>query len=86
LVHRPALLILDEATSALDTLSEQAVVRMLDSLRSQVTVVVVAHRLRAVRGADYIYVLDQGRIVEEGTWQSLIKNEALFQRLASTDM
>lgn len=86
LVHRPALLILDEATSALDTLSEQAVVRMLDSLRSQVTVAIVAHRLRAVRGTDYIYVLDQGRIVEEGTWQSLIKNEALFQRLASTDM
>jgi ATP-binding cassette subfamily C protein len=86
LVHRPALLILDEATSALDTLSEQAVVRMLESLRSQVTVAVVAHRLNAVRGADYIYVLDQGRIVEEGTWQTLIENEALFQRLVGTDM
>jgi ABC-type multidrug transport system fused ATPase/permease subunit len=59
---------------------------MLESLRSQVTVAVVAHRLNAVRGADYIYVLDQGRIVEEGTWQTLIENEALFQRLVGTDM
>lgn len=83
LMQRPSLLILDEATSSLDTLSEQAVVRMLDSLRTQVTVAVVAHRLNAVRGADYIYVLDQGQIVEEGTWQSLIENDALFQRLAS---
>jgi ATP-binding cassette subfamily C protein len=81
LLRDPALLILDEATSSLDSLSEQDMVGVLNSLRGKMSVIVVAHRFTAVRNADYIYVLDQGKIVEEGTWESLSDGQALFRRL-----
>jgi ATP-binding cassette subfamily C protein len=81
LVRRPALLILDEATSALDSLSEQEVLEVIGDLKEKVTIVIVAHRLAAVRDADIIYVLDHGRIVERGSWSSLCRDEALFHRL-----
>jgi ABC-type multidrug transport system fused ATPase/permease subunit len=81
LVGRPALLILDEATSALDSISEQEVMNVVNSLKGKMTIVIVAHRLAAVRDADVIYVLENGRTVEHGTWSSLTRNESLFHRL-----
>lgn len=81
LVRRPALLILDEATSALDSLSEQEVFDVVNELKGKVTIVIVAHRLAAVHNAEIIYVLEQGKIVERGSWSMLCKNEALFHRL-----
>jgi ABC-type multidrug transport system fused ATPase/permease subunit len=81
LLREPALLILDEATSSLDSLSEQDMVAVLNSLRGKMSVIVVAHRFTAVRNADFIYVLDQGRIVEQGTWDSLSGGRALFRKL-----
>jgi ATP-binding cassette subfamily C protein len=81
LVRRPALLILDEATSALDSLSEQEVLEVVNELKGKVTIIIVAHRFAAVRNAELIYVLDEGRIVERGSWSSLCKDEALFHRL-----
>jgi ATP-binding cassette subfamily C protein len=81
LVRKPGLLILDEATSALDSLSEQEVLEVIGLLRNKVTIVIVAHRLATVRDADIIYVLDRGRIVEQGSWQALNEDKALFYRL-----
>jgi ATP-binding cassette subfamily C protein len=81
LVHCPALLVLDEATSALDSLSEQEIMGVLSTLRGTMSIVVVAHRLSTVRHADLIYVLDEGRIVEQGTWETLSGQKALFHRL-----
>lgn len=81
LVRQPALLILDEATSALDSLSEQEVMDALQSLRGKMSIIIVAHRFAAVRDADYIYVLDGGRVVEQGTWEALSGRKALFHRL-----
>lgn len=81
LLREPALLILDEATSALDSLSEQEMVGVVSSLRGRMSIVIVAHRFTAVRNADLIYVLDRGRIVEQGTWDSLSGGQALFRRL-----
>lgn len=66
------ILILDEATSALDLETERAVVSNLDAYRKNKTTIVIAHRLSTVQNADIIYVLDQGRIVEQGSHQALI--------------
>lgn len=81
LLRQPALLVLDEATSSLDSLSEQEIMGMLESLRGKMTIIIVAHRFAAVRNADFIYVLDQGQIVEQGTWAALNEGKALFHRL-----
>ncbi len=81
LIRQPALLVLDEATSALDSLSEQEVMGAINKLRGRMTIVIVAHRLATVLGADLIYVLDDGKIVEQGSWDALSKRRALFHRL-----
>lgn len=81
LIRRPSLLLLDEATSALDSLSEREIMDVIHGLKRKMTVVIVAHRLATVREADIIYVFDQGRIVEQGSWETLSSDNALFYRL-----
>ena len=75
-------LLLDEATSALDAESETLVQKALDGLVDGRTTLVIAHRLATVLKADRILVMDQGRIVEEGTHQSLIRHGGIYARLA----
>jgi subfamily B ATP-binding cassette protein MsbA len=75
------ILLLDEATSALDTDSERQVQAALKILMQGRTTVMVAHRLSTVVEADTIYVLDQGRIVEEGSHQQLLQQEGVYARL-----
>ena len=79
----PAVLLLDEATSALDAESEHAVQLALAALSRNRTTLVIAHRLATVRRADRIVVLDQGRIVETGTHQALVREGGLYARLAA---
>jgi ATP-binding cassette subfamily C protein len=81
LIRRPGLLLLDEATSALDSLSEREIMDVIHGLKRKMTVVIVAHRLATVREADIIYVFDHGRIVEQGSWDVLSGDKALFHRL-----
>lgn len=76
------LLLLDEATSALDAESETLVQRALDSLMERRTTLVIAHRLATVLKADRILVMDEGRIVEEGTHRSLSARSGLYAKLA----
>jgi ATP-binding cassette subfamily B protein len=76
------LLLLDEATSALDAESEQLVQRALERLMKGRTTMVIAHRLATVRAADRIIVMDKGRIVEEGSHDSLVARNGLYARLA----
>ncbi len=71
LFKRPNLLILDEATSALDSESEHAIQESIDSLKGKMTIVMIAHRLATIRNVDKVFVLDEGRVVEEGSYQSL---------------
>ncbi|MBX5011528.1 ATP-binding cassette domain-containing protein [Rhizobium lentis] len=75
-------LLLDEATSALDAESETLVQKALDGLVDGRTTLVIAHRLATVLKADRILVMDQGRVVEEGTHQSLIRHGGIYARLA----
>ncbi|NUQ17747.1 MAG: ATP-binding cassette domain-containing protein [Sphingomonas sp.] len=82
LLRDAPLLLLDEATSALDAESERLVQDALDRLMSDRTTIVIAHRLATVRAADRIVVMDQGRIVEEGTHASLNARGGLYARLA----
>ena len=75
LFKRPNLLILDEATSALDSESEQAIQESIDALKGKMTIVIIAHRLATIRNVDKVFVLDKGRIVEEGSYESLRDDE-----------
>jgi ATP-binding cassette subfamily B protein len=77
------ILILDEATSALDTETEGKIKRALDALRKGRTTFIIAHRLSTVANADRILVFDEGRIVERGTFKSLVAAGGLFARLVA---
>ena len=76
LLRRPEVLILDEATSSLDSENERRIQAAIDRLHEQVTIVIITHRLSTIRNADVIYVMDNGRIVESGTWQTLTNARA----------
>ena len=86
LVKKPAVLLLDEATSALDNESERIVQAALDEImtRQKRTTIVIAHRLSTIRNADKIAVVSEGRIAEEGTYDSLMAAGGMFQALASS--
>ena len=83
LLKNPPVLILDEATSALDTATEARIQEALDNLMRGRTTFIIAHRLSTVRKADIILVMQQGRIVERGSFDELVARKGLFAELAA---
>eukprot|EP01135_Chromosphaera_perkinsii_P002628 Nk52_evm24s225 gene=Nk52_evmTU24s225 len=81
LIKKPSILVLDEATSALDNYSESLIVSTIESLRQHCTVIAVAHRLSTIQRANRIYVLADGKIVESGNHESLLKGESTYAKL-----
>lgn len=83
LLRNPRILLLDEATSALDSQSEKVVQAALDAAARGRTTIAVAHRLSTIQKADVIYVFDQGKIIESGTHQELLRLQGHYYELVN---
>lgn len=82
LFREPNLLILDEATSALDSASEKEIQKSIDSLKGEISVVIIAHRLSTIRNIDLVYVLQNGKIIESGSYKELANaKESNFSKI-----
>jgi len=78
ILMKPEILILDEATSALDSESERLIQEYMNRIQGTCTLIVVAHRLSTIRGADKIVVLQDGKIVEQGDWDTLLEESGVL--------
>lgn len=76
IIRRPSLLVLDEATSALDAENESHIQEAIDRLKGSMTIIIVAHRLSTLRGADNVFILNQGKLSEQGDYSSLASDPA----------
>ncbi len=81
ILKNPPVLILDEATSAVDNETEAAIQRSLEKITQNRTTIAIAHRLSTVRNADCIYVMDKGKLVEQGTHEELLAQQAIYAML-----
>ena len=83
LYYNPNVLILDEATSALDGISEENVMNSILKLSGLKTIIIIAHRLSTLEECDTIFLLDKGKLVDKGSYQSLMKSNPKFKRMAN---
>ena len=75
LLRKPSLLIMDEATSNLDSENEKKILKAINNLHGEITILMIAHRISAIENADYIYLIEGGRIFQYGSWDNLLKNK-----------
>ena len=74
------IIILDEATANVDPENEKELVEAVDALTKEKTIIMIAHRLKTVRHADQIVVVEKGQIVQKGTHEQLMKQEGIYKR------
>ena len=79
--HNPQLFIFDEATSALDGITEYAVMEAIKKLQKKITIIIIAHRLSTVRDCEKIFLLEKGKLIDEGTFETLVKNNKNFSSM-----
>ena len=82
LYHDPEVLVFDEATSALDGITESVIMGAIHDFSGSKTIVVVAHRLATVKRCDCIYLMDEGSIIDSGTYEELVKRNKKFKKMA----
>lgn len=83
LYHEADVLVFDEATSALDGITEKAIMQAIHDFSGQKTIIMIAHRLKTVEKCDQIYFIDQGRVVDQGTYQALLQGNERFRNMAA---
>ena len=82
LYKRATILVFDEATSALDNETEQSVMNAIEGLGSDLTILMIAHRLTTLRQCNIIVDLEQGRVVAQGTYEQILERSSSFSRMA----
>ncbi len=82
LYGNPSLLIMDEATSALDNITERVVMEAVHNIRSQKTIILIAHRLTTVQDCDQIFMMERGTVAAVGTYDELVANNETFREMA----
>lgn len=75
LLRKPSLLIMDEATSNLDSENEKKILKAIDDIHGEITILMIAHRISTIQNADHIYLVSQGKIQESGSWDELLEKE-----------
>ncbi len=80
LLRKPDIIIMDEATSNLDTITEESIKNTIDKISDKMTCIIIAHRLKTIKNCDYIYVMKSGKVVEEGTHDSLLKMNSVYSK------
>ena len=83
LYNNPSVLIFDEATNSLDNLTEQAIIEALNSLSSQITIIIISHRIKTIENCSQILLLDQGKIIARGSYDELSENSIEFNKFIS---
>lgn len=86
LYHQPDIIVFDEATSALDGGTERDIVEAIESLHGKITLVVIAHRMSTVMNCDTLVHMEQGHIIDQGTYSELASRSAHFRKLAAIDV
>jgi ATP-binding cassette subfamily C protein len=82
LYHAPDVLVMDEATSALDNITEKQITNAIESLKGERTLIMIAHRLSTVKNCDMLYFMEEGKIVEQGTYEDLVHSNIRFREMA----
>lgn len=82
LYNEPEVLVFDEATSALDGVTEAMIMDAIHDFKGQKTIIMIAHRLKTVQNCDVLYLLDQGKIIEKGTFEELVASNHVFKEMS----